>query len=211
MCCLKRIILAGLFIVPVLLVQDVRAGLDFLPASSHYQGRSYKGVPGDRVRVDFAVYDTLGGNEFADAGFAAPGDGQFTYVYQVFSEVEDETFSIDLFRIFDIEPLAIAGIDNISSEDDEAGGIATDFEYFSPSFTNGIWEFEQGTLMQGEHSWFLTLSSDHDYIVGDWSILIDSDSEVPIPGLPEPATMILFGVGSAILMARRRDSVGTPR
>ena len=90
----RRFMLAGLFIVPVLLVQSVWAGLDFLPESSHYQGRAYKGVSGDRVRVDFAVYDTLGGNEFANAGFAAPGDGQFTYVYQVFNEVEDEDFFV---------------------------------------------------------------------------------------------------------------------
>lgn len=207
----RRIMLACLFIVPVLLVQSVWAGLDFLPESSHYQGRAYKGVSGDRVRVDFAVYDTLGGNEFADAGFAAPGDGQFTYVYQVFNEAADELFSIDLFRIFGIDSAAIAGPDQISSQDDQEGGIATDLEYFNPSFTNGIWEFEQGALIKGEHSWFLALSSDHDYIVGDFSIVSDPDDEVPIPSLPEPATMILLGIGSVILMARRKGSVGMSR
>ena len=204
---LKRIMLVGLFIVPVLFVQSAWTGL-ILPESSHYQGSAYRGVSGDRVRVDFAVYDTLGGNEFADAGFAAPGDGQFTYVYQVFNEVDDDTFSIDLFRIFEIEPEAISGIDQISSEDDPDGGKATDSQYFNPSFTNGIWDFGQNTsVQQGEHSWFLTISSDHDYIVGDFSILSDPDGEVPIP-VPEPATMLLIGVGSAILMARRKDSIG---
>ncbi len=207
----RRFMLAGLFIVPVLLVQSVWAGLDFLPESSHYQGRAYKGVSGDRVRVDFAVYDTLGGNEFANAGFAAPGDGQFTYVYQVFNEVEDEDFFIDLFRISEIDPAAIAGADQISSQDDQEGGIATDLEYFNPSFTNGIWEFEQGALVKGEHSWFLTLSSDHDYVAGNFSIVSDPDDGMPIPSLPEPATMILLGVGSVILMARRKDSVGMSR
>ncbi len=202
--------LAGLVIVPVLFVQSVWAGLDFLPESSHYQGRTYKGMSGDRVRVDFAVYDTLGGNEFADAGFAAPGDGQFTYVYQVFNEVQDEDFSIDLFRVFEIDPAAIAGADKISSQDDQKGGKATDLEYFNPSFTNGIWEFEQGALIKGKHSWFLTISSDYDYIPGDWSILSDPDDEVPIP-VPGPATMILLGVGSVIVMARRKDSVGMSR
>ncbi len=207
--------LAGLYIVPVLLVQSAWAGL-ILPESSHYQGSAYRGVAGDRMRVDFAVYDTLGGNEFADAGFAAPSDGRFTYVYQVFNEVDDSTFSIDLFRIFEIEPAEIADpkTDQISSEDDQEGGIATKDElgeYFNPSSTNAIWEFEQGIFTKGEHSWFLTLSSDHDFLAGDWSILSDPDSEVPIPALPEPATMILIGVGSAILMARRKDSVGTPR
>ena len=206
----KRVVLAGLFIVPVLLVQSGWAGLDFLPESSHYQGRAYKGFPGDRVRVDFAVYDTLGGNEFANAGFAAPGGGRFTYVYQVFNEFEDEDFSIDVFRIFEIDPAAIAGVDQISSEDDQAGGIATDFQYFNPSFTNGIWEFEQGTLIKGEHSYFLTLSSNSGPIPGDFSIVSDPDGEVVVP-IPEPATMILIGVGSIILMARRKDPIGTPR
>jgi len=211
MCYLKRFMLVGLFVVPVLFVQSAWAGLEFLPTSSHYQGSTYKGVPGDRVRVDFAVYDTLGGNEFADAGFAAPGDGQFTYVYQVFNEVDDSTFSIDLFRIFEIEPAGIVDpkANQISSEDDLAGGIAADSQYFNPSFTNGMWEFEQGALIQGEHSWFLTLSSDRDYVAGNFVINSPGD-EVPIP-VPEPATMILIGIGSAILMARRRDSVGTPR
>ena len=206
--CLKRIMLAGLFIVPVLLVQSAWAGL-ILPESSHYQGQAYKGVSGDRVRVDFTVYDTLGGNEFADAGFAAPGDGQFTYVYHVFNEVDDDTFSIDFFRIFEIEPAAIAGPDEISSEDDQAGGIATDSQYFNPSFTNGIWQFEQGALIQGEHSWFLTISSDYDYIAGDFAIN-SPDDEVPVPEIPEPATMILLGLGCVILVAGRRDSIGMP-
>ncbi len=198
-------------LVPVLFVQDVWAGL-ILPESSHYQGSAYQVAPGGSVRVDFAVYDTLGGNEFADAGFAAPGDGQFTYVYQIFNEVDDSTFSIDLFRIFEIEPAGIADpkANQISSEDDLAGGIAADSQSFNPSFTNGIWEFEQGALIQGEHSWFLTISSDHDYVAGNFVINSPGD-EVAVPPVPEPATMILLGVGSAILMARRRDSVGAPR
>jgi len=213
MCCLRRFMLAGLFVVPVLFVQSAWASL-ILPESSYYQGRAYQGFSGDRVRVDFAVYDTEDedGNEFEKAGFAAPGDGRFTYVYQVFNEVNDEDFSIDLFRIFEIEPAAIAGTDQISSKDDQEGGIATKEElgeYFNPSFTNGIWEFEQGVLMRGEHSWFLTLSSDHDYIAGNFSIN-SPDDEVPVPEVPEPATMILLGVGCVILVAGRRDSIGMP-
>ena len=211
MYCLKRIILAGLFIVPVLFAQSAWAGLIFLPESSHYQGTAYEGRSGDRVRVDFAVYDTLDGNEFADAGFDAPGIGRFTYVYQVFNEVANPSFSIDLFRIFEIEPSAISGsgIDQISSEDDQVGGTATDIEYFNASKTNGVWEFEEGILVQDEHSWFLTISSDYDYVAGNFSINT-ADSELPVT-TPEPATMILLGVGSFILMARRKDSVGMSR
>lgn len=206
--------LAGFFVVPVLFVQSAWAGL-ILPESSYYQGRAFQGFSGDRVRVDFAVYDTedVDGNEFEKAGFAAPGAGRFTYVYQVFNEINDENFSIDLFRVFEIEPAAITGPDQISSENDQEGGIATKEElgeYFNPSYTNGIWEFEQGILIKGEHSWFLTLSSDHDFVAGNFSIVRDPDNEVPIP-IPEPGTMILIGVGSAILMARKKDSVGTTR
>ena len=66
-------------------------------------------------------------------------------------------------------------------------------------------------MVKGEHSWFLTLSSDHDYVAGNFSIVSDPDDGMPIPSLPEPATMILLGVGSVILMARRKDSVGMSR
>ena len=207
--CLKRIMLAGLFIVPVLFAQSAWAAIGFLPDSSHYQGRSYSNSdPEDRVRVDFAVYDTLGGNEFAGAGFAAPGDGRFTYVYQVFNDLESSD-SIYLFRIFEIDLSALEGAD-ISSEDDLAGGIITDYQRFNLSSTNGIWEFEQGLLIEGEHSWFLTLSSDNDYIAGNFSIN-DPDDEVPIPSIPEPATMILLGIGSLILMAKKKGSAGISR
>lgn len=210
----KRFMLAGLFIVPVLLVQSAWAGIGFLPTSTHYQGSTSKAVSGmsGLVQVNFAVYDTYEGNEFADAGFAAPGDGQFTYVYQVYNDIEDDVFSIDIFRVFDIEPAAISGLDQISSEDDLVGGIETAGEYFSSSLTDGIWEFEEGTLMKNDHSWFLIISSDYDYISGDFSIYAPApDDEFPVPGVPEPATMILFGIGSAILAARRKGSVGISR
>ena len=205
MYCLKRIILAGLFIVPILFAQSAWAGLDFLPDSSHYQGSAYKGPSGDRVRVDFAVYDRDGGNEFATSG-----DKQFTYVYHVFNEVANDTFSIDIFRVFEIDPAAISGtgIDQISSEDDANGGIATDLEYISPLKTDGVWVFEEGALIQGKHSWFLTISSDHDFIAGDFAIN-NADSGLPVT--PEPTTLILLGVGSFILMARRKGSVGMSR
>jgi hypothetical protein len=216
MYCLKRIMLAGLFIVPVLFVQSAWAGLDTLPVSSYYQGRAYQGFSGDRVRVDFAVYVTRedGSSEFTDAGFAALSEEPFTftYVYQVFNEVNDDTFSIDLFRVFAIDPAAISGNDQISSEDDLAGGIATTGEYFNSSLTDGIWEFEGGTLIKGEHSWFLTISSDYDWVKGDFSIYAtEPDDALPVPKVPEPATMILLGIGSAILAARRKDSVGMSR
>ena len=92
----KRVLFLSSLLGAILFAQDARATLvRMLPESSHYQGfvwynEEWERGLGDttllRGRIDFAVYDTLGenGNEFAAAGYDAPGDGQYIYASQIY-------------------------------------------------------------------------------------------------------------------------------
>jgi len=200
----RRQLVAACFVAMLIAgVESASAGLDLLPPSSHYQGRAYQGVPGDRVRIDFAVYDTRQGNEFAAAGFEAPGDKRYTYVYQIFNEAGSEGFAVEIFRITGIARGAISDAAMIGAVDDQADGVATSVEYFNASFTEGIWEFAEGVLVKEKHSYFLVLSSDYDYAAGGFSLTADPDSEVPVP-VPEPATLVMTGIGAVVLVRGRK-------
>ena len=75
--------------------------------------------------------------------------------------------------------------------------------YFNDSSTKGIWEFEGGTMVQGEQSWFLFLYSADDWIAGDIEIQPAND-DIPIPGVPEPTTLALLVCGAILSLKRRK-------
>jgi len=211
-------------LVTVLFVQDASATTtEILPYSSHYQGRSYYSVPidggGIAGRIDFAVYDTLGanGNEFAKGGFTAPGTSRYIYTYQIFCD-DISTDPLDYFAILGIGESGIAGMDDVGSlndspDDPSEEGIEPSGAYlpvYDPDEgpSKVAWLFEDGLLLAGEHSWFLVLSSDHDWTLGSYELVPDTDDNGgPVPN-PEPCAIALLGLGSAILFAtRRRKSV----
>lgn len=212
----RRVRVLSLLVAAALFVQGAGAATTtILPASSHYQGRSYFSIVTQggflSGRVEFAVYDTQGGNEFAAAGFTAPGTGQYTYAYQIFNDDPASNTVLEYFSVLGIGAGAIANpADDIGSVDDTAGGIDPTAVYFAPfdpqvGPENAIWEFEGGVLDEGDHSFFLILSSDHDFTKGTYSLVKSTDSGAPIPN-PEPGTMALLGVGAAMTLIRRRKS-----
>ena len=80
---------------------------------------------------------------------------------------------------------------------------------FNLSVTETVWEFDDGdgAIVQGEQSWFLFLYSDYDWGVGDIEVVqppdipdipVDDD-DIPIPGVPEPTTMVLLGLGGLLI------------
>lgn len=214
---MNKITFVSLLAVASLSVQTaIATTLSILPESSHYQGRSYYRqytqngpVSG---HIDFAVYDTANGDEFASAGFTAPGSGQFTYVYQIFNDEGDIYAALEYFAISGIGEGAIDDIaTDIGSVDDASDGVDSTAYYFGPHDPvtgpdKAVWEFEGGILAPGNHSYFLVLSSDNDYTIGSYTITTDTLPETSIPN-PEPSTIALLGVGAAVTLLKRRKSV----
>jgi hypothetical protein len=213
---MKKIRLLSLLLVAILFVQNAAATI--LPYSSHYHGRSYFsdsniGVTG---HVDFAVYDTLGsyGDEWTGAGFTAPGTDQYIYAYQIFSDAESID-AIEFFTIMGIDdpptPHNLIGINTMNTQNPWEDypliteGVEPTGTEINISETRATWEFAGGILIAGEYSWFLVFSSANDWVQGKYQM--QTEGGFPINGNPEPCTLALLGLGSAILFAKRRNSV----
>jgi hypothetical protein len=212
---MKEIRFLSLLLVAALFVQNASAAL-LLPYSSHYQGRSYFNNNGMKGFVEFAVYNTEGGNEWDGSGFASPGSGQYIYAYQIFCDTDSS--AIGSFTIMGSDPCnphTLTGINTMSSQNpwvdsqllSEEGIEPTDMSA-NPTQTQATWEFWGDTgaiLIHDEYSWFLIFSSDHDWTVGRYDVTTSMDDGTgPIPN-PEPCTVALLGIGSAILYTKRRN------
>jgi len=205
---IRKIGFFSLLAAAALFAQDaVAVPTEILPDSSHYEGHtSYYDISSDGIlsgRIDFAVYDTQTyPDEFIGAdGFQAPGSDRYIYAYQIFHGPGNP---LSYFAILGIEGVPV---DGIGCQDDQSDGIASSDEYFTAS--EGVWEFQnehgQGILSAGEHSWFLVLSSETDWVVGEYEIKAAGDFPVPVP---EPAMIILLAIGGVLTVcARRRKSV----
>ena len=216
---MRKITFLGLLAVASLSVRTaVATTLTILPESSHYQGRSYYRqytqngfVSG---HIDYAVYDTVTNpDEFIGAGgFTVPGTGQFIYAYQIFNDEGDINAALEYFAISGIGEGAIDNIKtDIGSVDDKSDGIDSTTFYFGPHDPNtgpdvAAWEFNGDILAPGEHSYFLVLSSDHDYTTGSYTITKDALPLAPVPN-PEPTTIALLGAGAAVTLLKRRRPV----
>jgi hypothetical protein len=206
------------FAAVTLLTQTAGAvAMTILPESSHYQGRSYfRTLTADGIlsgRVEFAVYDTQGGNEFEQAGFTMPGTGQYTYAYQIFNDGDDTATALEYFSILGIGEGAIYDIaTDIGTVDDNSSGINSSVYYFGVHDANtgpdkAVWEFEADkNLAKDAHSFFLFISSNYDYSKGIYLVTKSTSPDVPLPN-PEPATIALLGVGGMLMLLRRRRLV----
>jgi hypothetical protein len=218
---MEKIRLLSLLLVATLFVQNAAAAL-LLPYSSHYQGRSYFDNTGVTGFVEFAVYDTLGphGNEWTGSGFTAPGAGQYIYAYQIFSDA-GSTDAIEFFTIMGIDdpptPHNLIGINTMNTQNPwedyplMTEGIAPTNSYPNTNLdeTRATWEFAGGILVASEYSWFLIFSSANDWVKGKYQM--ETAGGFPITGNPEPCTLALLGLGSAILFAKRRNSLKSYR
>jgi len=180
-----------------------------LPSSSYYEGRSYFYENGLAGYVDFAVYDTQTSNEFVNTGYQVPGqsDERFIYAYQIYCNEEYSTGMLSYFAISGIGENAISSDEIIGSvEDLPESGVGPDKSYFNNSKTKAIWEFGNGYLIGGEHSWILVYTSEEDYTTGTYEVLPASDNELPVANNPEPSTIALLGLGGYYIVKRRKKS-----
>jgi hypothetical protein len=166
-------------------------------------------------RVEFAVYDTEGayGNEWTDAtGFAAPGDGQYIYAYQIFNDTGSA--AIERFTMWadDYHELIVSGMGAQDPQEGDYPIYGLDFVEPTDSGTNDSgeqvwWEFKGSLLIAGKDSWFLIFSSANNWVAGNYMMEPVSE-EFPIPPhSPEPCTLALLGLGGTILFAKRRNAV----
>jgi len=204
--------LVSLLIMGAVAVSCASAGdTELLPSSSLYQGHQYfseyAGEPGWlNGRIDFAVYDTeTYPDEFVGAdGLDMPGTGRYVYAYQVFNDVFSDQ-SIASFSVLNLDGSSIVGASGTGAQDDGQGGISP-----VDSDTEGVWRWELsngGYIDQLEHSWILAFSSSMNWVPGTYDIRAPGESDIPTPGdAPEPATVLLIGLGSLIFIHRQRRS-----
>src|SRR4030042_2068698 len=174
---MKKIRVLSLLLVVALFVQNASAVI--LPYSSHYQGRSNFNFDGVTGHVDFAVYDTEGssGDEWAGAGFTAPGSGQYIYAYQIFNNV-DSAGAVEFFSIMGIDDHVLNGIHTMNTQNPwenyplitEGVAPTNSFPNTNLEETRATWEFAGGILVADEYSWFLVFSSAIAWTVGRYDI-----------------------------------------
>ena len=193
----------------VFVAQNAVATLEYmLPESTHYSGSTYHDILTDdgylRGRIDFAVYDTqMYPDEFiGEDGYENPGDGRYIFVYQIFNDYNASEEEVIYFALLDIlgAPISETGapITGTSSVDDGSGGVEP-----SDYPDEGVWVFENGVIFSDGHSFFLVLSSDTDWVAGDYEIK-HADDDFPIPNVPEPVSIVILGAGFLSLIAGRR-------
>ncbi|MHC4618168.1 MAG: PEP-CTERM sorting domain-containing protein [Planctomycetota bacterium] len=203
---INKIRLLVLLLVTISFTQNAAATLAPMLQSSYYEGFVFYNEGDLRGRIDFAVYDTTHpqyGSEYQGNGLVKPGDGQYIYAYQIFNDYEDSGDAVAYFALLGINGAAI-DIASIGSQEDPEAGIAPGSQYFDGAESSIVWEFDgdNGYVAKGEHSWFLVFSSDHGPTKGDFDI---KSGQLVVPS-PEPSTVALLGLGSALAFARRKRS-----
>jgi hypothetical protein len=190
-------------IVIAVLAQNASA----LPASSLDGGmwggyKLYTDGAGLNAEVVFNVYDKSSG-EFTWGGQAAMTSAdQYIYVYQVFNS-SGSSKNIESFNVLNSDKSAVASslMHQTCSQTDGSGGISPS-PYVSETPGEWVWSSGVGYMLAGDHSWYLIYSSNYAPTKGDLAVEAVSDTQPPVPN-PEPCTMALFGIASALYAAKR--------
>jgi hypothetical protein len=190
-----------------------------LPTSTYQDGKwygeSFYSDNGFQAVLQYAVYDTDDGkNEW---GYEAPGDGRYIYAYQVFNY--SDTQDIGYLKLFGAEGYTLTG-GEMSGLGSQMDTTSVDFPEqgkkpflgeFDETEKKISWQFlnaggDFGVIGLAEHSYFLIYSSNNAPVMGNYEVKPPSEGQAPVK-TPEPATIVLLGAGSLILIRKLRKSV----
>jgi len=212
----RKIVLSALFAVAVL--SGGADALTYLPDSlyadevGNWQGNQIRDEgDGYKLMIEYTVYDSydslgtvpLAETDEVDLVTSLGLEGRYIYMYQIFNHTDPEqTGNIGSFSVLDLDESSMAGrtMDDTGSYESDVDGIEPE-NY--PS--EGVWQFGGFGLEHAQHSWFMTFSSDFAPIVGTYEINT-VQPDIGVPPVPEPATLTMLGIGSAMILRRRRKS-----
>jgi hypothetical protein len=174
-----------------------------------WQGSTRYQEEGMDLLVFFTVYDTeTYQNEFTWEAELDQPDDRFVYAYQIVNDPfglggED----IDYFSILKLDGTKVDATvihATTSQKDNTEEGI-----WPEPlvSSEQGAWEWSSLPLATGEFSTWLIFTSDSAPTKGKFEAKVSEYTEPPVPDVPEPAAVLLMGLG-ALTLLRKRNTVG---
>jgi hypothetical protein len=220
----RHICILGLLLSLTIFVQASSAALTtMLPESSYadgnWQGYKLFGMEVEEGeflygRVEFAVYDTLNldpGGEEKDwvENLGLTGEGQYLYAYQVFNDSFSDR-ELSSFSVFTQggDPLNVDET-SIDSAQADASSVQPEGGELTNSDTEVLWTWEPdpagyGYVYASQYSWYLLFLSESSPVAGSYLVQASEEpGEFPTPDAPEPTTMALFGLGSALVAFKR--------
>lgn len=146
--------------------------------------------------VDYEVYAP--GNY--NGTLSAIQSEHYVYAYKVYNDAQSQ-LKIDDFTVNLVPGVAIV---HIGYE-----GADTQPDATSPSTTGSVsYDFYTLPINPDEYSSFLLYSSEYGPIAGNGAVngegITSLVEGIPVPYIPEPATCLLFGIGSFLAFSRRR-------